>query len=72
MMLALISNTVRLGFAPTLKKISWQGCAVFKFIDGTPNNGEEQGKPLVIDIWVLGDTKALEEQLKTNKSLLHT
>lgn len=61
-----------MGFAPTLKRVSWGGCAVFTFDDtGCGSGDEQQGQPLVVDIWVLGDVKALEDQLKTNKSLLH-
>ena len=42
-----------LGFPPTGKRVTWSGAALFKF---------EQGK--VVDLWVLGDRLALEEQLK--------
>ena len=45
-----------MGYAPTQKRLSWNGCALFTF----------DGK-LIKDVWVLGDLKALEEQLKRNK-----
>jgi predicted ester cyclase len=46
-----------LGYRPTHKRVSWAGCALFGF------DGEK-----VSDIWVLGDLKALEEQLKRNST----
>ena len=42
-----------MGFNPTQKRVSWNGCALFTF------EGE-----LISDVWVLGDLKTLEEQLK--------
>jgi len=51
-----------MGFAPTLKRIEWRGCALFTFGDGD----------LIHDIWALNDDSDLEEKLKTNKSLMHT
>ncbi len=45
-----------LGFRPTGKRVTWGGCALFTF------DGE-----LITDVWVLGDLKGLEEQLKENK-----
>lgn len=44
-----------MGYAPTQRRVSWTGCALFTF-DG--------GK--ISDVWVLGDLKGLEEQLKRN------
>ena len=44
-----------LGYQPTGQRISWYGCALFNFEDGH-----------IIDVWVLGDLKNLEEQLKSN------
>ena len=40
-------------YSPTHKRVSWNGCALFTF------EGE-----LIKDIWVLGDLKNLEDQLK--------
>ena len=45
-----------MGFNPTQKRVSWNGCALFTF------EGE-----LISDVWVLGDLKTLEEQLKRNQ-----
>ncbi len=42
-----------LGYPPTGKHVSWNGCALFTF-DGY----------LISDVWVLGDLKNLETQLK--------
>jgi len=42
-----------LDYPPTQKRVNWNGCAVFTFKDG-----------LISDIWVLGDLKNLEQQLK--------
>ena len=47
-----------MGFPPTQKRVSWNGCALFTF------DGE-----LIKDVWVLGDLKSLEEQLDRNRSL---
>ena len=44
-----------LGFEPTWKQINWCGCALFTF------RGDK-----ILDLWVLGDLKALEEQLERN------
>ncbi|MDH5766528.1 MAG: ester cyclase [Gammaproteobacteria bacterium] len=44
-----------LGYLPTMKKLSWAGCAVFTFNDDR-----------MLDIWVLGDLKGLEAQLQEN------
>lgn len=44
-----------MGFRPTGKRVTWKGCALFSF------DGE-----LIADVWVLGDLKGLEEQLKEN------
>ena len=46
-----------MGYPPTRKRVSWNGCALFMF------DGE-----LIKDVWVLGDLKNLEEQLKRNKT----
>ena len=46
-----------LGYAPTQKPVSWNGCALFTFRDGA-----------IADVWVLGDLKALEAQLERNAS----
>ena len=45
-----------LGYAPTQKTVSWAGCALFTF------EGDK-----VSDLWVLGDLKSLEHQLKANQ-----
>ncbi|MCA9811187.1 MAG: ester cyclase [Candidatus Dadabacteria bacterium] len=45
-----------MGYPPTDKRVSWKGCALFTF------NGD-----LVADVWVLGDLKSLEEELKRNE-----
>ena len=44
-----------LGYAASGKTLSWTGCALFTF------TGE-----LIRDIWVLGDMKGLEQQLRDN------
>ena len=44
-----------MGYAPTQQRVTWKGCALFTF------SGE-----LVTDVWVLGDLKSLESQLKLN------
>ena len=46
-----------MGFSPTQKRVSWNGCALFTF-DGQ----------LIQDVWVLGDLKNLEEQLIHNQT----
>ena len=46
-----------MGYAPTQKQLSWHGCALFTF------EGE-----LIKDVWVLGDLKNLEDQLRRNKA----
>lgn len=49
-----------LGFKATQQTVSWMGSALFTF--------EEQR---IVDVWVLGDLKGLESQLKAQaKSLL--
>lgn len=45
-----------LGYAPSGKRVSWQGCALFTF-DGD----------LIADVWVLGDLKSLEAQLENHR-----
>lgn len=42
-----------MGFAPTGNRVSWAGCAIFSFA------GER-----ITDVWVLGDLKGLENQLR--------
>ena len=44
-----------MGYQPTDMRVSWKGCALFTF------KGD-----LVADVWVLGDLKSLEEELKRN------
>ncbi len=44
-----------LGYPPSGKRVSWQGCALFTF-DGD----------LIADVWVLGDLKSLEAQLENH------
>ena len=44
-----------MGYAPSQKKVSWKGCALFTF----------RGH-LIADVWVLGDLKGLENQLQRN------
>ena len=46
-----------MGYAPTQQRVSWAGCALFTF------KGER-----IADVWVLGDLKNLEEQLKRNET----
>ena len=46
-----------MGFNPTQKRVSWNGCALFTF------EGD-----LIKDVWVLGDLKNLEDQLKRTQS----
>ncbi len=46
-----------LGYAPTQKRLSWQGCALFTF------RGDK-----VANVWVLGDLKSLEKQLAENSA----
>jgi steroid delta-isomerase-like uncharacterized protein len=46
-----------MGYAPTHKRVSWAGGALFTF----------QGDRIA-DVWVLGDVKGLEEQLERNKT----
>ena len=48
---------VFMGYKPSGKHVHWTGCALFTF------RGEK-----VSDLWVLGDLKGLEEQLKRNIS----
>ncbi len=44
-----------MGYLPTQRRLSWSGCALFRF------SGD-----LVADLWVLGDLKSLDEQLQRN------
>ncbi len=46
-----------MGYKPSGKRVGWSGCALFTF----------QGQK-VSDLWVLGDLKGLEGQLKRNSS----
>ncbi len=46
-----------MGFKPSQKRVRWNGCALFTF------EGE-----LIKDLWVLGDLKNLEEQLRGNET----
>ncbi len=46
-----------MGYSPTQHQVSWNGCALFTF------QGER-----IADVWVLGDLKSLEEQLKLNET----
>ena len=42
-----------MGYPPTQQRLSWQGCAVFTF-----------RQDLISDVWVLGDLKSLDDQLR--------
>jgi steroid delta-isomerase-like uncharacterized protein len=44
-----------MGYPPSHKRLTWKGCALFTF------QGER-----ISDVWVLGDLKSLEVQLKQN------
>lgn len=46
-----------LGFAPTGSRVTWSGCALFTIADG-----------LIVDVWVLGDLKNLQDQLASQKA----
>jgi len=46
-----------MGYAPSGKRVTWQGCALFTF------SGER-----IADVWVLGDLKSLETQLESNRA----
>lgn len=52
-----IHRDVFMGYRPTRKRVSWNGCALFTF----------EGK-LIRDVWVLGDLKNLEDQLRGDQS----
>lgn len=45
------------GYSPSHKRLTWKGCALFTF------EGER-----ISDVWVLGDLKSLEDQLKQNET----
>ena len=45
-----------MGYPPSHKRLTWKGCALFTF--------EEER---ISDVWVLGDLKGLEDQLKQNE-----
>ncbi|WP_444894687.1 ester cyclase [Microbulbifer sp. TRSA001] len=45
-----------IGFLPSHKRVTWNGCALFTF------EGDR-----ISDVWVLGDLKSLENQLKKNE-----
>jgi predicted ester cyclase len=47
-----IHQNLLMGYAPTGRKVCWQGAALFHF---------EQGR--VSNLWVLGDIRSLESQL---------
>lgn len=44
-----------MGYCATQKRVTWTGCALFSF-----------KQKMIVDIWVLGDLKSLEEQLLKN------
>lgn len=46
-----------LGYSPSHKRLTWNGCALFTF------EGER-----ISDVWVLGDLKSLEDQLRQNET----
>ena len=46
-----------LDYSPTHESVSWNGCALFTFDGGR-----------IADVWVLGDLKNLENQLKKNET----
>ena len=46
-----------MGFSPSQKRLTWKGCALFTF------KGDR-----VSDVWVLGDLKSLEDQLRRNET----
>ena len=46
-----------MGYSPTHQQVTWKGCALFNF------EGER-----IADVWVLGDLKNLEDQLKRNET----
>ena len=46
-----------MGYDPSGQRLHWSGCALFTF------RGEKVSK-----LWVLGDLKGLEDQLKHNSS----
>ena len=52
-----IHRDVFMDYSPTQKRVSWNGCALFTF------EGD-----LIKDVWVLGDLKNLEDQLKRNQT----
>ncbi len=44
-----------MGYSPTDREVSWNGCALFTF------EGDR-----ISDVWVLGDLKKLEDQIKAD------
>jgi predicted ester cyclase len=50
-----IHEDLFLGYSPTGKRLWWAGCALFRF------DGDK-----ISDLWVLGDLKGLEDQLKVD------
>jgi steroid delta-isomerase-like uncharacterized protein len=46
-----------MGYSPTNERVSWDGCALFTF--------EEKR---IKDVWVIGDLKSLEDQLRSNQT----
>jgi len=46
-----------MGYPPSQKRLTWKGCALFTF-----------GGERISNVWVLGDLKSLEDQLKQNET----
>ena len=46
-----------MGYPPSHKRLTWEGCALFTF------EGER-----ISDVWALGDLKSLENQLRQNET----
>lgn len=46
-----------MGYSPTQQRVNWKGCALFTI------KGDR-----IADVWVLGDLKNLEEQLKRSET----
>ena len=46
-----------MGYSPTYERVSWDGCALFTI----------EGKRIK-EVWVLGDLKSLEDQLRSNQT----
>ncbi len=45
-----------MGFEPTGERVTWTGCALFTIADA-----------LIVDVWVLGDLKNLQDQLQAQR-----